>query len=539
MEDAKRARRPARTVSHAASLAASSSRSASLHRVTLEEARGPIADGPAPVPAPTSGLASQTTIYGMSGVALQVVGVITLPIFARALTQAELGVLALATAASFLALALADFGFSSAALRSYYDYTAADEPERKKVIFTAFSFTTAIAVVVAVAALLGRAQLSDLLFGRREEATLIAVVAVSIPLINMANFLREAMRLRFRARDYLISSLVGASLAGAVGIIAVVGFDDGPEGVFYGILAGNAAATVYGLAVLRRDLTFNFSFPELRTMLAYGLALVPTAMALWGLALVDRFMLEKLSGLSDVGQYEVANRVASVLLFGINGFLLALGPYLLSIFSEDRALEKVTRGRILTYFTFTLALAALALTLFARELISIVAPAFPDAYKAIGFLSLGMLAFGVSSIAMAGISLARRTVLFAIFTGAACALNIGLNFALIPPFGMVGAALATAAAYTLLAGLYYWSAQRVYATPYEPVKVIALLALAVACSAPGFVRIDPYAIELGLKLLALAVFVVGARVTGAIGPGELGELRRFVRGMVPVGAARA
>jgi hypothetical protein len=40
-------------------------------------------------------------------------------------------------------------------------------------------------------------------------------------------------------------------------------------------------------------------------------------------------------------------------------------------------------------------------------------------------------------------------------------------------------------------------------------------------------------------VLALVAFVAGARLTGVFSRGELGELGRFVRGMVPFGAARA
>lgn len=507
--------------------------------MTLEEAGGPTADGPGPTPAPTGGLAQQTAVYGLSGVALPVVGLLTLPIFARALDQSEFGVLALAMVASFLAFALADFGFSSAALRSFYDYTDANDRERRSVVLTAFASTSCIALVIAAVGIVASGPISEVLFGRSGLQTIVVIVAATVPLMTTATFLRETMRFYFRAHAYLVSSLVGAILYGVVGILAVLVWDLGPKGVLIGILVGHGAAALYGLFVLRHELHGEFSRYELRRMLAFGLPLVPTAIALWALALVDRIMLERLANLSDVGQYEVANRVAGVLLFGVNAFLLALGPYLFSIFSEDRALEKVTRGRILTYFTFTLSVAALALTLFAREVIDIVAPDFPDSYKAVGLLSLGMLAFGVSSIAMAGISLARRTVWFAVFTGVACLLNVALNFALIPPYGMVGAAFATAAGYALLAALYYWMAQRVYPTPYEPGKVLALLALAVICSVPGFVRIEPHALELAVKVLALATFVVGAFLSGAVGRAELGELRRFARGMVPFGTARA
>ena len=62
---------------------------------------------------------------------------------------------------------------------------------------------------------------------------------------------------------------------------------------------------------------------------------------------------------------------------------------------------------------------------------------------------------------MAGISIVRRTKVLALLAGVAAAINIGLNFVLIPPFGMVGAAVATAAA-TRCSRPSYRVAQRYY-----------------------------------------------------------------------------
>ena len=52
------------------------------------------------------GLAKQTLVYGLSGVALQAVGVIALPIYGHLFSQAEFGLLELATVLSAVALAL-------------------------------------------------------------------------------------------------------------------------------------------------------------------------------------------------------------------------------------------------------------------------------------------------------------------------------------------------------------------------------------------------------------------------------------------------
>src|SRR5262249_45496911 len=96
------------------------------------------------------GLAKQTIVYGLSGVAIQPVGVITLPIYGHLFSQAEFGLLELATVLSAVALALIDAGFSSAAQRSFYDYTDAEHRSRQAVIFTAIAFTSALAALATL-----------------------------------------------------------------------------------------------------------------------------------------------------------------------------------------------------------------------------------------------------------------------------------------------------------------------------------------------------------------------------------------------------
>ena len=242
-------------------------------------------------------------------------------------------------------------------------------------------------------------------------------------------------------------------------------------------------------------------------------------------------MLSRLGDLEEVGKYAVASRVSGVINLGVIGFLLALGPYLLSVYSEDRGLEKMVRGRALTYMAFTLTLASVCVTVFGREIVSLVAPAYGDAYKALGPLTFSAVAFGLSGILMAGISLARRTTYFALLAGGAAGINVGLNLALIPRFGMVGAAVAAAVAYGCLALAHFLVGQRVYPTPYEPAKVLTMLALAAACAPAGLLSLEHDVLELLLKGLVVGAFVVSVRLTGALGSDEFRESQRFLFGM--------
>ena len=484
------------------------------------------------------GLAKQTIVYGLSGVALQAIGVITLPIFGHVFSRSEYGVLELAITVSSVAVTLVDAGFASAAQRSFYDYREEELEERRRVIFTALAFTTSISVPIALGLALASRPASDWLLGGHGRGVLIAV-AVSLPLVNAANFLRETMRLRFRAWHYVASSVLAAAVTAGAAITLVVAFDTGVEGYFLGVIAGNALAALYGLTVVRRDVGKHVSRYELRKMLVYGLPLVPAALAMWALVLVDRILLSKLGSLADVGQYAVANRIANVLLLAVTGFALAFGPFVFSIHSEDSQLEREVRGKVLTYLAVCLCAAALILTLFAREAISVMAPAFNSAYEAVGLLTLSIVAFGFSTVLIAGISIVRRTKVLAALAIVAAMVNIGLNLALIPPFGMVGAAEATAASFVLLAALHYRVAQHYYSTPYELGKVLTVVALASAAGILGLLPLSPPSLIIPLKVIALAAFLLLLRVTGVVDPVELARLRALIGGMMRVRAAES
>jgi O-antigen/teichoic acid export membrane protein len=487
----------------------------------------------------TAPLAKQTLAYGLSGLMIPIVGIITLPIFARVFTRAEYGLLELGTTLLAVALAVTDAGLTAAALRSFYDYSSEAERERRSVMLTGFVATTLISLAVAGVLIALREDVSRWVFGRPGEARLMIVIAASIPAINTLRYVSEVMRVRLQAFDYLATTLIAALITTTLSVVGVLALDWRVLGVFFAGLIGNLVAAGYGLGLVRGGLAGHLSWQKLKPMLTYGLPLVPAAFAAWALSLADRIILSRLGSLGEVGQYAIANRLASLLLIGLTAFLFALTPFLLSIYSENPPQEKAARARALTYLTFILTLTGLVFTLFARELIDVLAPRFDEAYKAVGPLMLGMIGYGIVSLLTMGFSIARKTGRLAVLTVTAAGINIGLNFVLIPLWGIVGAALATTIAYGLLAVAYYVAAQRVYHTPYELKKIVTMVVLGSALGVLGVVPLGTEAVLITVKLLAIAAFLAGLWLTHTVRGPELTELRKFVVGMVPLPLRRA
>ena len=473
-----------------------------------------------------SSLGRQTLVYGLSATAIQVVGLVTLPVFARVFTPAEYGALEIATVGLGAMTLIADLGLASAAQRSFFDYTEHQSAERRRVLATAIATAFAASLAICGSIVVFRRPLAEWLFDGQAYTTLVALVGVAIPLSILAAFMREVMRLHFRPWHYAISASLAAGVTGGVGVALVLG-DSGIDGVLIGAVAGNTIAALYGLAVVARELFAPLSLGELRTMLAYGLPIVPAAAALWGLTFLDRVILSRLDDLAEVGEYAVAARFSMVVMLAVSAFGLAFSPFILSLWSEDRETEKRVRSRTLTYVTVVLASLSVLLALFAREVATVIAPEFDGAYKLVGILCLGVTLFGISAVTMVGIALVRRTRLYAIYSAAAVALNLALCFLLIPPLGGVGAALATAAGYGVLAVGYYVHGQRLYPTQYEPRKAIVVLLAAAAVMPLGLLPLGIGSVA--LKLAGLVAFVAGLALLRVFDPPEIAELRALVR----------
>src|SRR5205823_1804595 len=122
---------------------------------------------------------------------------------------------------------------------------------------------------------------------------------------------------------------------------------------------------------------------------------------------------------------------------------------------------------------------SLALGLLSPWLVELLAtPSFHRASEAVALLAFGSSAYAGYTVLAIGIGRARRTQFNWIVSGAAAVVNVVLNVILIPPYGMMGAAIATVAAYVALFVGMTLNSQRVYPVPYQWRRVLTLGAAA-------------------------------------------------------------
>ena len=120
---------------------------------------------------------------------------------------------------------------------------------------------------------------------------------------------------------------------------------------------------------------------------------------------------------------------------------------------------------------------------------------------------------------------ARRTQLNWVVTGIGAAVNVGLNFWLVPAYGMVGAAISTAASYVVLFVGMTLYAQSVYPVRYQWRRVATCVAAAVGLT----VAARAAHLALAPSVLLVAAYPFALALLGFYLPAERRRLRRLAR----------
>ena len=277
------------------------------------------------------------------------------------------------------------------------------------------------------------------------------------------------------------------------------------------------------LAYRRVQLGLQLDRQLLREMQRFGMPLVPSGIALWAINFIDRLFLNTISGAGETGLYSIGVRISSVIVFLFTAFRTAWPAFAYSI--EDDQEAKRTYGFVLTYLLFVSCWLTIGLGLLAPWIVHVLTtPRFYGGARVVSLLCFASTAYAAYTVMAIGIGRVRRTRFNWIITGVAAALNIGLNFALIPPYGMIGAAISTVAAYALMFLLMTWNAQHVYPVPYQWRRVATLVGAAVALTVVGKVA----RVSLPVAAALVVAYPLVLLPLGFYLPVERRRLRRLV-----------
>lgn len=474
-------------------------------------------------------LSRNLAIYGLGDVAVSLVNLLLLPVYVQYLSTSDYGALALLGTVEIVAKIVYRWGLDGSFMRLFYEYD--DEAARQRMASSIFFVLLGANAVLLCVSLIAAPLLTRVLFGDLSYLRALQLTLLNTAVIGFTFFPFHLLRIEKRAAQFSALTLARSVSTLILRIVLVVGLGFGVLGV---VLADTVVTAVLMLALVRwfKPLIRPvFSPAMLGEALRFGLPRVPHALAQQVIAVGDKLILTAFRPLHEVGIYSIGVSFGLTQKLFLSAFEYAWAPFYYENSREPDG--KRLFSAMTTYGVGVLALLTAGLSAIGRDLLTVAthdqAVHYVAAADVITWTAVGVFFQGVYLLTSIGLNITKNTKYYPVVTVAAAASSVGLNFALVPRFGMMGAAWANAAAYGLQAFLAFRLSQRLYPVQYETRRILTLvIAALLAClSARALPSMPAIAGVLVRGATVVAVYAGLLALGGFFKPDELQVLARL------------
>lgn len=470
-------------------------------------------------------------VYGLGAIASKLVSVLLLPIYVRPQYAGRdvFGESDLIMSAITATQILLTCGVSGGLAR----FTLGD-PDRKDwrpVIRTVFVFILAVSTAACLAGSLFTGPIGEVLHANR-RTVLIALAGLWVSM-NYDVMVR-VYRIERRPSMVVAFSLANVLLTVALTVLLVIVVRLRLDGILLANFAGNYLVYAGMLVARRHTIGLRFDRPLFRRITAFSLPLMPAGLALWALNFADRFQVRDLvqpasHAAGALGSYSVAGKISLGIMLVVSAFQTAWPSYAFSVHDPARARQMMRE--VFSYWALLTCWALVAATMLSAPYVHLtLARNVENALPVVPLLMSGTVLYGAFMVINQGVGYSMRTRVTPLVTGASAAANIGLNFWLIPSYGIVGAGISTVAGYSLLVILGWLNAQRSFPVRYDWLRIGRIATATAALVALSLWVIPPAgAVGLPLRILLALAFPALLAVVGAITPAERARLRGLIQ----------
>lgn len=471
-------------------------------------------------------LATDTAIYGGTRVLLKSLAFVLVPIYAHYLSPSQFGVLELILAT--VAFVDVFINLPGALARFYFERD--DRTWRRQVISAYFGIEAAYPAVLIGVLIAFSGPLSGGLTGAEKWATLFVIALCDEYLTNVVDLPMNLCRLRRKPVTFAAYSLARGitQIVFTVLFLAVFHFD--VKGVVLASFISVCVAFVLTAREYVPALTRRVPWSLVREMVSFSWPTVFGGLAFYALNLGDRFVVRSYHGTHDVGLYGTAFRYSQVVTIGVFAFRMGWPQWHYSWLHTGRHPQAVARGSVY-YFLGVGFLVVLVSAWILPVFHLLMRESYWPAARAVAPLALAGLATGAFTVFAVGFNVTKRMRALAPLTVTGGAVAVGLYFLLIPPYSYVGAAWATTAALTFLAGLVAVASHRIYPVPWQW-RRIGLAAGGAAGCALASLALDawvPMAVSIPVRVALTAGYPAVLAALGFFPAGDLETLLRRLR----------
>jgi O-antigen/teichoic acid export membrane protein len=470
-------------------------------------------------------------IYGIGAVIEKTITFILLPLYTTRFSASDYGILGLLNITGTLIATVFTIGINYGLLRSYYDYR--DERNRKGVISTAFFILLISGFVLLVIGFIFSGKFSIVLF----DTTNYRLHFIIIVITSFFNVINVIPFVVFRVKKYSLRFIICQIIFLLIGIGLIIYLVNYREWGVMGALVGNLAMAFITCVTLyiyiRKEIICKFVKIEFKNMLLMGIPLIPANISIFVVSAIDRYFLNYYSTTHEVGLYNLAYNFGNIITVLLATPISLIWPAMYLSVKEDKD-AKEFYSRSLVYFLGVSLFLFLGVALLAKEIIQIVSnKEFWDAYLVLPILVLTYSFWSLRKIINVAIILKRKTEGSAYINIIGAGIAIGLNFLLVPRYGMLGAAYATFITYVIVILLMFLYNQKLMRLNYEWKRILKLLsATGVIFFIGYFIRFDNLILSIVFKIIIILLFPILLYLLRFYTNGEIQKIKEIFKSVL-------
>ncbi len=464
-----------------------------------------------------------------------------LPLFTSLMSVSDYGIVGMVVTVTTFLDVFVTLGFDVAFTRFFFD--ADDDLHRDKVVTHVFYVDFVYPGFLLGMLIAFMPQISQLIMGAPGYTLYFDIGVATLFFQNLSDLPFQLMRLQHKPWTFTSFVISRVVIQVPMTVVFLAVFHWGPAGyllanLFTAILLNLAAIPYYA-----PRLRLLWDWALMKSMLGFAIPAMFTAISFYFLKLSDRFFLLHNQGKAEVGLYTVANSLSQPLYIVGMAFRMAWPQWHFAKLSEPE-LHKRMVSRSSTYFmlfnAILLAMAGMYLPLVIHLLLN---HKFWSVGPTTFVLTVSVALYNLYFIFWIGANVAKKNRLIPVITLVASGVNVGLNYFLVPVYGMWAAAWTTVIGFGILAVLVYFVSNKWYPIPYEWRRLIVLgcgAALTLGAAwiighAAGLSVEQPFGRLLLSELLitpALLIFPLLFWVTKFFTPAEMTQIRRLARRLI-------
>lgn len=473
-------------------------------------------------------LLSDSGLYALGDIIVKGLPLVLSPLFIRYITQAEYGIYTIAvTVSTFMTYFYSSFSYG-AVTRFYLEHKG---DQSREFLGTVWVFGVAQSLLFSFLVDFAGSNIASVLF--REVpyvpylryavwTSCISSIALSVP--------QPLFRAQQNAVMYFVFTVPFAFLRIILILYLLIWQEQGLIGIFRGELLATFIFLVPALYIILRNVRVSINWAYMRMIVLFGIPLMFSQFAQWGLKVSDRVLLERYVSIEEVAIYSFGYLFGTALSVLVSAINVAWVPFFIAHVKEQEAGKKVFVGPVVTYLIgIMIAMVAMMLALAEPALRMLASSEYYSALRIIPWVSIGVLALGLYSIPASVLFYRQRVQQIAVCTIVGSSVNVLLNLWWIPGYGMMAAAINTCIAYWIMFGLALYFARDSHYFRYEMTRIVKLLCSFGLASALGsMVQSHNPLLELILRetvLLGSGFFILW--FGGFFSVSEIDRLRRL------------